>query len=63
MEAYGGTAYSLAPSFTPGDVGPELASPPSVTNINRDPYVPTSTESVTVTATITDIDGTVAGAS
>jgi len=62
MEAYGGTAYSLAP-LTPGDVGPELASPPSVTNINRDPYVPTSTESVTVTATITDIDGTVAGAS
>ena len=62
MEAYGGTAYSLAP-LTPGDVGPELASPPSVTNINRDPYVPTSTESVTVTASITDIDGTVAGAS
>lgn len=55
------TQYGLAP-LTLDDIGPALASPPVVTNITRNPVVATSTENVTISANITDLDGTVATA-
>lgn len=53
------TQYGLAPLLL-SDIGPSLASPPIISDITRTPIVATSTETVTVSATITDIDGTVA---
>ncbi len=42
----------------------EIASaPPDIVNVGRDPAAPTSSESVTVSADITDLDGTIATAS
>jgi len=53
------TEYAIAP-LSISDIGPSLASPPVITDINRTPVVATSTETVTVSASITDLDGTVA---
>lgn len=62
MQAFGGgTEYTVAP-LTPEDVGPSLVSPPNISGITRDPVVPTSSELVTISATITDLDGTVESA-
>ncbi len=55
------TQYAIAP-LTLGDIGPSLASPPIITNITRTPVVATSTATVSVSATITDLDGTIATA-
>lgn len=59
IEAFTGTEYTIAP-LALSDIGPSLATPPTVTNIVRSPVLATSTENVTVSATITDLDGTVA---
>lgn len=61
VEAYSGTAYALAP-LTPEDLGPELATPPTISAITRNPFVATSEEDVTISANIIDLDGTVASA-
>ncbi|MBK7569408.1 MAG: T9SS type A sorting domain-containing protein [Bacteroidetes bacterium] len=53
------TEYAIAP-LSISDIGPALASPPVITDITRTPVVATSTETVSVSATITDLDGTVA---
>ncbi len=53
------TEYAIAP-LSISDIGPSLASPPVITDITRTPVVATSTETVTVSASITDLDGTVA---
>lgn len=55
------TQYAIAPLLLT-DIGPSLASPPVITDITRTPVLATSSETVTVSATITDIDGTVASA-
>lgn len=45
------------------DIGPTLAAPPVVQeDIMRSPVVPTSSQNVTISANITDIDGTVTSA-
>lgn len=49
-------AYYLAPR-TLLDIGNVLASPPIVSNIKRDPVVASSTDQVTISATIIDSDG------
>jgi hypothetical protein len=56
------TQYAIAP-LVPDDVGPALAVPPVIANIQRDPVVATPDETVSISATITDLDGTVASAS
>ena len=62
VEAFGGgTAYALA-IHTLDDIGPSLVSPPTVSGISNSTVVPTPSENVTISATITDIDGTVASA-
>lgn len=55
------TQYAIAPLLLT-DIGPSLASPPVITDITRTPVSATSSETVTVSANITDIDGTVASA-
>ncbi len=55
------TQYGIAP-LTLSDIGPALASPPVITAITRTPVVATPTEDVTISANITDLDGTVASA-
>ncbi|MFI5172551.1 MAG: hypothetical protein ACHQFW_09175, partial [Chitinophagales bacterium] len=55
------TQYAIAP-LSLSDIGPALASPPVISNITRTPVLATSTENVTVSATITDLDGTVSSA-
>ncbi|MBC8048215.1 MAG: T9SS type A sorting domain-containing protein [Fimbriimonadaceae bacterium] len=61
VEAFTETEYALAPLVL-SDVGPSLATPPTVTNITRNPIVATSIEEVTISANIIDLDGTVASA-
>jgi hypothetical protein len=61
VEAYSGTAYAIAP-LTPEDLGPELATPPTISAITRNPFVAASDEDVTISANIIDLDGTVASA-
>lgn len=53
--------YYLAPR-TPSDVGPLVAAPPVVSDVARDPAVPTSSQTVDISAKIIDPDGTVASA-
>jgi hypothetical protein len=53
--------YFIAPHDL-SDIGPATTSPPIVNNIERDPVIPTSTETVTISADITDADGTIATA-
>lgn len=55
------TEYQLAPLDTL-DLGPVSASPPYISTVRLSPANPTATQSVTVSASITDIDGTVASA-
>lgn len=55
------TQYAIAP-LTLGDIGPTLASPPVITDITRTPVTATPGETVTISANITDLDGTVASA-
>jgi hypothetical protein len=55
------TQYAIAP-LTLADIGPSLASPPVISDITRTPVAATPSEEVTVSASITDIDGTVASA-
>jgi len=51
--------YYISPRYL-GDIGPVQVAPPVVQdNIIRSPVVPTSSESVSITATITDSDGIV----
>lgn len=50
--------YFIAPHDL-SDIGPSVTSPPIVSNIERDPVVPTSSETVTISADIVDADGTV----
>ncbi len=50
--------YFIAPHDLT-DIGPAVTSPPIVADVTRDPVVPTSTETVTISASITDADGTV----
>ncbi len=50
--------YFIAPHDL-SDVGPTTSSPPIVSGITRNPVVPTSTDDVTISATIIDADGTV----
>lgn len=59
VEAFTATEYALAPLVL-SDIGASLATPPTITDITRNPVVPNSTEVVTITANITDLDGTVA---
>ncbi|MFN0274879.1 MAG: T9SS type A sorting domain-containing protein [Chitinophagales bacterium] len=61
VEAITSTEYTLAPLVL-SDVGPSLATPPTITDITRNPVVATSTETVTISANIIDLDGTVASA-
>lgn len=56
------TQYAIAP-LVPDDIGPALAVPPVISNIKRNPVVATPDEAVTVSATITDLDGFVVSAS
>lgn len=56
--ASAGQQYQLIPMDTT-DIGPVLASPPVFDNITLSPIVPTSIQSVTIDAEISDIDGTV----
>lgn len=56
------TQYAIAP-LVPDDLGPALAVPPVITNITRNPVVATPDENVTISATITDLDGIVVSAS
>lgn len=42
------------------DIGPATASPPTVSNVHRDPVVASPDDDVTISATINDIDGTIA---
>lgn len=53
--------YFIAPHDL-SDVGPTTSSPPIVSAVTRTPVVPTSTETVTIGATIVDADGTIASA-
>ncbi len=53
--------YFIAPHDLT-DVGPTTSSPPIVSAITRSPVVPTSTETVTIGATIVDADGTITSA-
>ena len=53
------TEYGIAP-LSLSDIGPSLASPPVITDITRNPVMATSIENVTISASIIDIDGTVA---
>jgi hypothetical protein len=53
--------YQLAP-LDSSDLGPLLASPPFVAVPTVNPVVPTSSQSVTISANISDIDGTVSSA-
>ncbi len=55
------TQYAIAP-LSLEDIGPALSSPPVITDITRTPVVATPDEEVTISATITDLDGTVASA-
>ena len=55
------TQYGIAPLLL-SDIGPSLASPPVITNIERTPTVATAAETVVVSADITDLDGFVASA-
>ena len=55
------TQYGIAPLLL-SDIGPSLASPPIISEITRTPVVATSSETVTISANIIDIDGTVASA-
>ncbi|MEM9023184.1 MAG: T9SS type A sorting domain-containing protein [Bacteroidota bacterium] len=53
----GGRGYELNPfDASHYDVG---VTPPNISEVGRDPVVPTSTDVVTISATITDVDGTV----
>ncbi|MEZ5013876.1 MAG: T9SS type A sorting domain-containing protein [Chitinophagales bacterium] len=56
-----GTEYGLAP-LELSYIGPALALPPVITDITRTPVVANATEDVTISANITDLDGTVATA-
>lgn len=58
-ESFGSTVYTIAPLVL-SDVGTSLAAPPTVSDIIRSPLVATSTDNVTISATIIDLDGTVA---
>ncbi len=53
--------YYIAPHDLT-DVGPTTSSPPIVSGITRAPVVPTSTETVSISANIVDADGTIASA-
>jgi len=53
--------YYIVPVY-PGDVGPAITSPPIISSIRRSPVEVNFNQDVTVTAKITDIDGTVASA-
>jgi hypothetical protein len=53
--------YFIAP-LSPSDIGPVSTAPPLISDITRDPVVPTSTDNVTVSATILDTDGTISSA-
>lgn len=53
--------YFIAP-HDPADIGPATTSPPIVNNRMNDPVVPTSAETVTISADIFDADGTVISA-
>jgi hypothetical protein len=62
ITASGSYEYQLVP-LTSSDLGPVTASPPVITTITSSNPVPTSTNAVTITANITDLDGTVTGTS
>ena len=53
--------YYLVPVY-PEDVGPTLVSPPTISTIRRSPVEIGPNQAVTVTAKITDFDGSVASA-
>ena len=53
--------YYIVPVY-PGDVGPVLQSPPVVNNIRRDLTEVMPNQSVEISASITDLDGTVSDA-
>jgi hypothetical protein len=50
--------YFIAPHDL-SDVGPATSSPPIVSAVTRTPVVPTSSETVTISANIADADGTI----
>ncbi|MBK7629909.1 MAG: hypothetical protein IPJ23_04260 [Ignavibacteriales bacterium] len=53
--------YYIVPVY-PGDIGPVLQSPPITTNIRRDIVEVTPNQPVEISASISDLDGTVAEA-
>lgn len=56
-----GCSYAVSPrDFT--DIGVVTAAPPIISNLHLSNPVPSTTETQTVSATITDVDGTVSGA-
>ncbi len=57
----GVSEYAIAP-LTTTDIGAVLASPPLVDSVTTNPVVPTSSQAVTITADITDLDGSVQNA-
>lgn len=50
--------YYIAPR-TPSDIGPLVAAPPVISDIQRSPAVPTSTQQVGISAKIVDPDGNI----
>ncbi|HNE44776.1 MAG TPA: hypothetical protein PLM27_01285, partial [Chitinophagales bacterium] len=61
LEFTAATQYGIAP-LTLEDIGPSLLSPPIITDITRTPVVATPADEVTISCSITDLDGTVASA-
>lgn len=53
--------YYISP-LTPSDLGPQTAASPVITNVLRTLPIANTTQTQTVTATITDADGTITGA-
>ncbi len=53
--------YYIVPVY-PGDIGPVMQSPPIISNIRRDIVEINSNQPVEISASITDLDGTVAEA-
>ena len=61
ITASGSYEYQIVP-LTASDLGPVTASPPVTIGVTNTPTVPTSTNTVAISANITDLDGTVASA-
>jgi hypothetical protein len=53
LSAQGRNQYQLSPRYK-DDIGPVLAAPPVVANVTNSPVVPTSLQTVTITAEVTD---------